>query len=356
MRNWCFDNLLLLNPDKTKLMVCESRQMLAKLPDFRLSLLGKKLTPASSVKDLGVKFDPILSFDNHILSTVSSCKSSLCQINRAKHVFPKNLLITVINALVFRKLYYCSSLWSNTSCSNLSRLQGVQNFAARVVSNRRKFDHITPILKELRWFPVKSHLYSRDALLAFKCMNDCAPAYLSSQFKTRGEGSEVTIEGSEVTQPKPSSNQSANDKHLNTEASTGKNRKKKGKKSKSKPPTQNSSQQTADVDTSGGIVNTSSSKSTGQGKKTVIIAGDSIVKNTIGLKMSADDPNHHFIVKPFPGATVSDMKDFVKPLTRRTPDKMILHVGINNLRSHSTPKIIADSIVNIVTQIKEDSP
>ena len=187
MRNWCFDNLLLLNPDKTKLMGYGSLQMLAKLPDFRLSLLGKELRPASSVKDLGVKFDPILSFDNHILYTVSSCKSSLCQINRAKHVFRKNLLITVINALVFSKLYYCSSLWSNTSCSNLYRLQGVQNFAARVVSNRRKFDHITPILKELRWFPVKSHLYSRDALLAFKCMNDRAPAYLSSQFKTRGE-------------------------------------------------------------------------------------------------------------------------------------------------------------------------
>ena len=43
--------------------------MLAKLPDFRLSLLGKELTPASSVKDLGVKFDPILSFNSHILSS-----------------------------------------------------------------------------------------------------------------------------------------------------------------------------------------------------------------------------------------------------------------------------------------------
>ena len=75
MRNWCFDNLLLLNPGKTKLTVYGRLQMLAKLPDFRLSLLGKEVTPASSVKDLGVKFDPILSFDNNILSTVSSCKS-----------------------------------------------------------------------------------------------------------------------------------------------------------------------------------------------------------------------------------------------------------------------------------------
>jgi hypothetical protein len=116
-------------------------------------MLAKELTLASSAKDLEVKFDPILSFDNHILSTVSSCKSSLCQINRAKRVFRKNLLITVINALVFSKLYYCSSLWSNASCSNLSRLQGVQNFAARVVSNRRKFDNITPIpVAKLREF------------------------------------------------------------------------------------------------------------------------------------------------------------------------------------------------------------
>ena len=81
IRNWCFDNLLLLNPGKTKLMVYGSRQMLARLPEFRLSLLSKELTPAATVKDLGVTFDPILSFDNHILSTVSSCKSSLCQIN-----------------------------------------------------------------------------------------------------------------------------------------------------------------------------------------------------------------------------------------------------------------------------------
>ena len=67
-RNWCFDNLLSLNSDKTKLMVYGSRQMLAKLHEFRLSLLGKELTPAPSVKDLGIKFDPILFFNDHILS------------------------------------------------------------------------------------------------------------------------------------------------------------------------------------------------------------------------------------------------------------------------------------------------
>jgi len=41
LRNWCFDNRLLLNRDKTKLIVYGNRQMVSRLQDFRLTLLGK---------------------------------------------------------------------------------------------------------------------------------------------------------------------------------------------------------------------------------------------------------------------------------------------------------------------------
>ena len=60
-------------------------------------------------------------------------------------------------------------------------------------------------------------------------------------------------------------------------------------------------------------------------------------------------------MKAFPGATVEDMEDFIKPITRKSPNKVILHVGTNDLKN-STPKVIADSILNLTTQIKEDSP
>ena len=187
IRNWCFDNLLLLNPDKTKLMVFGSRQLTSKLPDFRITLLGKELVPVSSAKDLGVILDPNITFDDHILKTVSSCTSSLAQISRVKHVFKRDTLVTIINTLVFSKLFYCSSVWSNSSGKNICKLQLVQNFAARIITGTRKFDHITPALKDLRWLPIKQHLYLRDAVLAFKCMTGCAPRYLSDQFTTRNK-------------------------------------------------------------------------------------------------------------------------------------------------------------------------
>ena len=100
--------------------------------------------------------------------------SSLAQISRVKHVFDRHQLVTVINALV-RKPRAKISL----------KLQSEQNFAARINIGTRKFDHITPALRDLRWLPIKQNLLFRDAVMAFKCMTGKAPRYLSDQFTTR---------------------------------------------------------------------------------------------------------------------------------------------------------------------------
>jgi len=168
-------------------MIYGSRQLLCKLPDIRLLLMGKGFLPAKVVKDLDITFDLNLTFSDHILKIVSSCMSSLAQISRVEHVFDKNTLIIIINALVFRKLFYCSSVWSNAATTNLLTLQAVQNFAARIISNTRKFNHVTPVLKELCWLPVKSQLYYPDAVPAFKCMTGQAPTYLPSLSLKRAE-------------------------------------------------------------------------------------------------------------------------------------------------------------------------
>ena len=126
-RNWCLNNFLLLNAGKSKLMVFVSRQMLSKLQDFSVNLLGEALVPVESAKVLGLTSD--FTFDEHMVKTVSSRMSILYQINRVKHAFDRQTLITVINSLVFSKLFYCSNVWLNTSQKNINKLQAVQNIA-----------------------------------------------------------------------------------------------------------------------------------------------------------------------------------------------------------------------------------
>ena len=101
-----------------------------------------------------------LSYDEHITLVVSKCIASFCQINRVKHILDKQSLITVINALVFSRFYYCSSVSSNTSKNNIVKLWNVQNFDARIITYTRKFDHITPAIKQLNCLPVYVTCYS----------------------------------------------------------------------------------------------------------------------------------------------------------------------------------------------------
>ena len=100
---WCCQNSLLINPDKTKLLLIGTRQMLQNTPtdlDVHVTLLGKELRPVVSARDLGVYMDATLSFDEHITS-VNPCLSSLSQINRIKHLLDRNTFI---------KRYQCTSL------------------------------------------------------------------------------------------------------------------------------------------------------------------------------------------------------------------------------------------------------
>ena len=196
---WCFQNSLLINPEKTKFLLIGTRQLLGKVPDvITLSFLGEEIIPVSSAKDLGMSLDNNLTYDHHIRNLVSSSMSKLCQINRVRHNFDSNTLRAIVAALVMSKLYYCSTVWSNTSTTNINKLQAVQNFAVRIITNTRKYDHITPVLSSIGWLPVKKHLEYRDSLMTYKCMKGLAPPYLCNLFLTRSDVHDVNTRNKDM--------------------------------------------------------------------------------------------------------------------------------------------------------------
>ena len=55
-----------------------------------------------------------------------------------------------------------------------------QNYAARILLHENKYCHITPLLKQLHWLPIKARIEYKILLFTYKCLNDLAPDYLSS--------------------------------------------------------------------------------------------------------------------------------------------------------------------------------
>ena len=77
-----------------------------------------------------------------------------------------------------------------------------------------------------------------------------------------------------------------------------------------------------------------------------------MIKYVKGWELSTGKQN--VSVKSFFGATVYDMSDFLKPTLRKHPDKLIIHVGTNDIRK-SDPKIVADKVTVLAKQFKQDS-
>ena len=64
---WCCKNSLLINSDKTKLLVLGTPQMLMKIPDdLSITLLSKRTTSSKSTKNMGVTRDCSLTYDEHV--------------------------------------------------------------------------------------------------------------------------------------------------------------------------------------------------------------------------------------------------------------------------------------------------
>ena len=113
--------------------------------------------------------------------------SSLCQISRVKHLFPKDVRLIITNALVFSKLFHCSTVWSGTTKQNIKKLQLIQNFAALILTGVRKYDSITQALKGLGRISVEKQLFLRNMAMIFKCVNGLEPSYLSQKISTRSQ-------------------------------------------------------------------------------------------------------------------------------------------------------------------------
>ena len=59
-------------------------------------------------------------------------------------------------------------------------LQWVQNSTARFVTRKRKFEHVTPILR-LHWLMIRARIQFKVLTLVFKCLHGNAPAYYLSE-------------------------------------------------------------------------------------------------------------------------------------------------------------------------------
>ncbi len=83
-----------------------------------------------------------------------------------------------ISNCVMSKLDMNNGLLAGSPKYLVSKLQSVQNAAAKLVSGMNRYDQTEPPLEELHWLPVEHRIDFKLLLLCYKSLNGHGPDYL----------------------------------------------------------------------------------------------------------------------------------------------------------------------------------
>lgn len=174
-------NRLKLNADKTQIIWTGTQQQLSKVGISELQLMSSTVKFSDAVSDLGVMIDSQMIMKAHVAAVSRSCFFQLRQLRSVRNSLSADAAKTLISAFVSSRLDYCNGLLAGISNGLLKKLQSIQNAAARLVTKTRKFDHITPVLCDLHWLPVRQRIDFKIATLVYKCLHGLAPSYLADE-------------------------------------------------------------------------------------------------------------------------------------------------------------------------------
>ena len=131
--NYFSENGLKINSDKTQFIFFGSKRNLDRIPEnLTLKIGTSDVSPCSSVKNLGVFMDSLLTFDTHITNLCNKANGLLYFLNRQKLFLNAKSRVCVVEALINNLFSYCSLIWSACNKSSMSKVQKVQNLLPKL--------------------------------------------------------------------------------------------------------------------------------------------------------------------------------------------------------------------------------
>ena len=125
------------------------------------------LAPVNSERNLGISFDPELSFKKQIDTVVKSCNFQIRNMYAISKYLDQKSLHVLVHSLVISKIDYCNSRYVSLPNYVLRKLQSVINRSARLIYSLPSRVPTTSYLIELHWLPFKARIRFKICLLAF---------------------------------------------------------------------------------------------------------------------------------------------------------------------------------------------
>ena len=179
-------NKLQLNDKKTEVITFSSKYR-PTADKISLQMGDACISSVSCVKDLGVLLDKFLTMEDQVKHICRVAYYQLRNIANIRRYLTPAATKSLVHSLVTSRLDYCNSLLVGLPGALQHKLQMVQNTAARVITRTAKYDHISPVLRELHWLPVARRIQYKILLYVHKAVHGNAPIYIKDLLQVKAQ-------------------------------------------------------------------------------------------------------------------------------------------------------------------------
>ncbi|XP_072050376.1 uncharacterized protein [Amphiura filiformis] len=204
IKQWMTLNKLQLNEAKTEFFVAVSSGFAARLNNITLTLGNVTITPTKSLRSLGIVFDPPLSMKVQISSIIKCVSYHLRNLSRIRRYLTQDACKLAVQSLIFSRIDYGNALLYGANEGDLTRLQRLQNRAARLIMLVGRDHPSAPLLRLLHWLPVRERIKFKLLVYVFKCIHSQSPSYLQEliSVKTSAYATRSSKDKTLLSQPK----------------------------------------------------------------------------------------------------------------------------------------------------------
>ena len=185
IKYWMAYSKLKLNDSKTEVLVVTSKAHAEINQNIPLKVGDTAIKPTVAARNLGIIFDNRLSLESHVAQLCKSAFFQIQKIYRIRKYLDMEATKTAVHSLVLNKLDYGNSQFLNAPKALISRMQKVQNAAARLIYRVPRREHITPYLKDLHWLKVEFRIKYKVMVLTYLSIVGKAPSYMTDMLEVK---------------------------------------------------------------------------------------------------------------------------------------------------------------------------
>ena len=212
LNKWCKQNGMVINTDKTKVMLITSTQkrQSSQHDNLILKMNEVDLKLSSNEKILGINIDENLVWNGHYQYISKKIASSFWLLSQIKSFLSVDDKLLFYNAYIRPHLEYCSVIWGNSTNVNIQKMTKLQRRACKLILGD-EYTHLDEARDNLKILSFDEIVFLNKAKVMYKVANNIAPSYLINLFQMRSASDDTITSLRSVTNknfliPKPKLN------------------------------------------------------------------------------------------------------------------------------------------------------